>query len=194
MFIISYYLVHLPEKADFFKFTNTKYISVSGLDCYLILTWEIFRGIFADSEAGGRAASHSEVSHWSPRFSAKQKYKNSLPLHGNTSLTKTEKKRRSCLCVTVSVWVRWRGGRGKREGTIIFVLFTSRARIFKLLGSPGIESKGNDSASLCSLAGRYDNPIPTQFLAPIDCSKIPALALLPAICMLIAEALFSFMF
>jgi hypothetical protein len=23
----------------------------------------------------------------------------------------------------------------------------------------------------------YDNPIPTQFLAPIDCSKIPALVL-----------------
>jgi hypothetical protein len=23
-------------------------------------------------------------------------------------------------------------------------------------------------------AGRYDNPIPTQFLAPTDCSKIPA--------------------
>jgi hypothetical protein len=32
-----------------------------------------------------------------------------------------------------------------------------------------------DSASLCSLAGRYDNPIPTRCLAPIDCSKIPAL-------------------
>jgi len=30
-------------------------------------------------------------------------------------------------------------------------------------------------ASLCSLAGRYDNPIPTRFLAHIDCFKIPAL-------------------
>jgi hypothetical protein len=28
---------------------------------------------------------------------------------------------------------------------------------------------------LCSLTGRYDNPIPTRFLAPIDCLKIPAL-------------------
>ncbi len=45
-----------------------------------------------------------------------------------------------------------------------------RDSIFKLLRSPGI-----DSASLCSLAGRYDNPITTRFLAPIDCSKIPAL-------------------
>jgi hypothetical protein len=36
---------------------------------------------------------------------------------------------------------------------------------------------GIDSASLCSLAGRYDNPIPTRFLAPIDCLKIPALYL-----------------
>jgi hypothetical protein len=32
-----------------------------------------------------------------------------------------------------------------------------------------------NSASLCSLAGRYDNPIPPQFLAPIDFLKIPAL-------------------
>ncbi len=31
-------------------------------------------------------------------------------------------------------------------------------------------------ASLCSLAARYGNFISTQFLAPIDCSKIPALA------------------
>ncbi len=33
--------------------------------------------------------------------------------------------------------------------------------------------QGMNSASLCSLAGRYDNPIPTLFLAPIDCLKIP---------------------
>ncbi len=33
------------------------------------------------------------------------------------------------------------------------------------------------SASLCSLAGRYDNPIPTRCLAPIDFKKIPALAM-----------------
>jgi hypothetical protein len=32
-----------------------------------------------------------------------------------------------------------------------------------------------NSASLCSLAGRYDNPIPTRCLAPIYCLKIPAL-------------------
>jgi hypothetical protein len=35
--------------------------------------------------------------------------------------------------------------------------------------------QGINSASICSLAGRYDNPIPTGFLAPIDCLKIPAL-------------------
>ncbi len=29
-------------------------------------------------------------------------------------------------------------------------------------------------ASLCSLMGWYDIPIPTWFLAPIDCLKIPA--------------------
>ncbi len=31
-----------------------------------------------------------------------------------------------------------------------------------------------NSASLCSPAGRDDNPIPTRFLAPLDCLKIPA--------------------
>ncbi len=36
--------------------------------------------------------------------------------------------------------------------------------------------QGMNSAILCSLAGRYDNPIPPQFLAPIDSLKIPALA------------------
>jgi hypothetical protein len=30
-----------------------------------------------------------------------------------------------------------------------------------------------DSASLCSLAGRYESPIPPRFLAPIDFLKIP---------------------
>jgi hypothetical protein len=40
-----------------------------------------------------------------------------------------------------------------------------RARIFKLLWSPGIDF---------NLAGRYDNPIPLRFQAPIDSLKIPA--------------------
>jgi hypothetical protein len=35
--------------------------------------------------------------------------------------------------------------------------------------------QGIHSASLCSLAGRYNNSIPTRFLAPVDCLKIPAL-------------------
>jgi len=34
--------------------------------------------------------------------------------------------------------------------------------------------QGMKSAILCSLAGRDDNPIPNRFLAPINCSKIPA--------------------
>ncbi len=37
--------------------------------------------------------------------------------------------------------------------------------------------QGINSASLCSLAGRYVNPIPTRFLAVIDCLKILALVL-----------------
>ncbi len=39
--------------------------------------------------------------------------------------------------------------------------------------------QGMNSGSLCSLAGRYDNPIPPRFLAPIDFLKIPALARKP---------------
>jgi hypothetical protein len=33
-----------------------------------------------------------------------------------------------------------------------------------------------NSASLCSLAGRYDNPTPPRFLTPIASLKIPAQA------------------
>ncbi len=36
--------------------------------------------------------------------------------------------------------------------------------------------QGMNSASLCGLAGRYENPIPTRCLAPIECLKIPAQA------------------
>ncbi len=43
----------------------------------------------------------------------------------------------------------------------------SVAVLFKLLRSPGI-----DSTSRCSLAGLYDNPIPTRFLAPTKCLKL----------------------
>ncbi len=50
-----------------------------------------------------------------------------------------------------------------------------RGGIFKFSMEPRNRFQGIDSASLCSLAGRYENPIPTWFLAPIDCSKIPAL-------------------
>jgi len=55
----------------------------------------------------------------------------------------------------------------------IFSCYTTWARIFKLLRSLGIDSKEFYSASLCSLAGRYDNPVSTLLLAHIDCLKIP---------------------
>ncbi len=42
----------------------------------------------------------------------------------------------------------------------------------------GIDSKESIPARLFSLEGRYANPIPTRFLAPVDCSKIPALVVL----------------
>ncbi len=47
---------------------------------------------------------------------------------------------------------------------------------FLTFKKPKNRFQGTNSARLCSLAGRYDNPIPSLFLAPIDCLKIPALA------------------
>ncbi len=49
-----------------------------------------------------------------------------------------------------------------------------RDKIFKLLRIPGIDSKESISPAYVSLAGQNDKPIPTRFLAPIDCLKIPA--------------------
>ncbi len=51
----------------------------------------------------------------------------------------------------------------------------SWARIFVLLWSPGIDSKEPILSTYVAWAGWYENPIPTRFLAPIDCLKIPAL-------------------
>ncbi len=48
------------------------------------------------------------------------------------------------------------------------------AETLKYHSETGVNSQGINSASLCSQAGRYDNPIPNRFLARIDCSKIPA--------------------
>jgi hypothetical protein len=44
--------------------------------------------------------------------------------------------------------------------------------MFKLVMSPGIDSK--ESIPSAYVAGRYDNPIPTRFLAPTECLKITA--------------------
>ncbi len=51
-----------------------------------------------------------------------------------------------------------------------------RGRILQLFKEPKNRYQGINSARLCSLAGQYDNPIPTRFLATIDCLKIPALS------------------
>ncbi len=63
--------------------------------------------------------------------------------------------------------------------SMIFLLLLSRSFDWseKELLWPRARNRfqGIDSARLCSLAGRYDNLIPTRFLAPIDCLKIPAL-------------------
>ncbi len=45
---------------------------------------------------------------------------------------------------------------------------------FKTFKEPSNLFQGIYSANLCSLAGRYNNHIPTRFLATTDCLKIPA--------------------
>ncbi len=47
-------------------------------------------------------------------------------------------------------------------------------RYFKTFMGPRNRFQGMNSASLCSLAGRYDNPNPTRSLSPIGRLKIPA--------------------
>jgi hypothetical protein len=56
-----------------------------------------------------------------------------------------------------------------------FSLICEQSPNFLTFKEPRNRFQGISSSSLCSLAGRYDNPIPTRFLAPIDCLKIPAL-------------------
>ncbi len=52
------------------------------------------------------------------------------------------------------------------------VLYDMETRILRLLRSPRIDSE-EPMRNVYSLAGRYDNPIPTRFLVPTDCLKIP---------------------
>ncbi len=50
----------------------------------------------------------------------------------------------------------------------------SQSPYFLTLMEPRNRFQGMNSASLCSLAGRYDNTIPIRFLTTINCLKIPA--------------------
>jgi hypothetical protein len=54
-------------------------------------------------------------------------------------------------------------------------LLDDQSRNFKTFKEPNNRFPGTNSTRLCSLAGQYDNPIPTWFLAPKDCLKIPTL-------------------
>ncbi len=59
------------------------------------------------------------------------------------------------------------------SSTVVFKSFCdSRDGIIKIFKEPRDRFQGIDSASLCSLASLHDNPIPTLFLAHIDCYKI----------------------
>jgi hypothetical protein len=58
--------------------------------------------------------------------------------------------------------------------SLLLSLVLAAASVAGQSPSPRIDSKEPIPPRLYSLAGRYDNPIPTRFLAPIDCLKIPA--------------------
>ncbi len=65
-----------------------------------------------------------------------------------------------------------------------FITYIQSSNHIHTINSPRPENRfqGMNSASLCSLAGRYINPIPTRLLAPIDCLKIPALYCTLSLC------------
>ncbi len=65
---------------------------------------------------------------------------------------------------------------GARNRVGIVFLPARQRRYFRTLRSPGIDSKEWISPAYEAHARRYDNPIPNRFLAPTDCSKIPAKA------------------
>ncbi len=44
---------------------------------------------------------------------------------------------------------------------------------FQTFQEPKNRFQGTNSTRLHSLVGQYDNPVPTRFLAPVDCIKIP---------------------
>ncbi len=58
-------------------------------------------------------------------------------------------------------------------------IYSNQSPNFKTFKEPKNRFQGINSASVCSLAGRYNNPIPTRFLAPIDCFKIQAQGFCP---------------
>jgi hypothetical protein len=52
--------------------------------------------------------------------------------------------------------------------------FAFQRRYFILLRSPDIDSKESISPAYVAREGWYENPLPTRFIDPIDCCKIPA--------------------
>ncbi len=62
----------------------------------------------------------------------------------------------------------------KLSRNLLWVKF-GRQPVFLTFIEPRNRLQWMNAAGLCSLAGRYDNPIPTRFLVPVDCLKIPAL-------------------
>jgi hypothetical protein len=58
---------------------------------------------------------------------------------------------------------------GSRMPCLIKTLILKAEPEFLTFKEPRNRFQGINSASPCSLAGRYDSPISTRFLAPLDC-------------------------
>jgi hypothetical protein len=54
-------------------------------------------------------------------------------------------------------------------------LWLTEPVLLNVYGAPELIPRNEFRQPICSLEGRYDNPIPPRFLAPIDFLKIPAL-------------------
>jgi hypothetical protein len=64
-------------------------------------------------------------------------------------------------------------GKIEAKKTNLIEVKRPEAVFLKLLWSPGIDSQELIPPAY-ALAGLYNNPIPARFLAPLDCSKVPA--------------------
>ncbi len=98
----------------------------------------------------------------------------SPPSPSRRLILKSKKILKNCICVFLSLLIS-----GLTSCIVPFSLYSKytikgQSLNFLTFKEHRNPIQGINSASLCGLAGRYENPIPTCFLAPRDCLKITA--------------------